>query len=88
MNNAYQASKQDMPFYLNYGKHPRLPNNPTLLHDRTPDLLHFVPSFFLKEQSMPLQPLVLVRVRPPSARGFIIVAFAAFCLDAQVLSEC
>ena len=26
MNNTYQASTQDTPFYLNYGKHPRLPS--------------------------------------------------------------
>lgn len=36
---------------------------------------------------MPLQPLVLVRGRPPSARGFTIVAFAALSSDGQVLSS-
>ena len=34
MNNAYQASIQDTPLYLNYGKHPRLPSDLTLGDER------------------------------------------------------
>ena len=34
VNNAYQASTQDTPFYLNYGKHPRLPSDLTLSCER------------------------------------------------------
>ena len=34
VNNAYQASTQDTPFYLNYGKHPRLPTDLTLSCER------------------------------------------------------
>ena len=37
MNNAYQASTQDTPFYssyLNYGKHRRLPRDLTLSSER------------------------------------------------------
>ena len=34
VNNAYQASTQDTPFYLNYGKHPRLPSDLTLSSER------------------------------------------------------
>ena len=30
VNNAYQASIQDTPFYLNHGRHPRLPSDLTL----------------------------------------------------------
>ena len=34
VNNAYQASTQVTPFYLNYGKHPRLPSDLTLSSER------------------------------------------------------
>ena len=34
VNNAYQASTQDTPFYLNYGKRPRLPSDLTLSFER------------------------------------------------------
>ena len=34
VNNSYQASIQDTPFYLNYGRHPRLPSDLTLSSER------------------------------------------------------
>ena len=34
VNNAYQESIQDTPFFLNYGKHPRLPSDLTLGDER------------------------------------------------------
>ena len=34
VNNAYQASIQDTPFYLNYGRHPRVPSDLTLSSER------------------------------------------------------
>ena len=34
VNNSYQASIQDTPFYLNYGKHPNLPSDLTLAKEK------------------------------------------------------
>ena len=34
VNNAYQASIKDTPFYLNYGRHPRMPSDLTLSSER------------------------------------------------------